>query len=57
MFSKFKILYIKDGQVVGDGDGYYSTYAENLNGQDSTDVAKLLLDVDEYDHIEYFFEP
>ena len=56
-FAKFKILYIKDGQVVGDGDGYYSVYAKNLNGQDTTDVAKLLLDVDEYDHIEYFFEP
>ena len=56
-FAKFKILYIKDGQVIGDADGYYSVYAENLAGQDTTDVAKLLMDVDSYDHIEYFFEP
>ena len=56
-FAKFKILYIKDGQVIGDADGYYSVYAENLAGKDTTDVAKLLMDVDSYDHIEYFFEP
>ena len=31
---------IKDGQVIGDADGYYSVYAENLAGQDTTDVAK-----------------
>ena len=56
-FSRFKILYIKNGEVVGDDDGYYSVYAKNLNGEGSTDVAKLLLECYDYDYIEYFFEP
>lgn len=56
-FSRFRLLYIRDGEVVGDDEGYFSVYAENLNGVDTTDVAKILGCTESYDYIEYFFEP
>lgn len=56
-FAKFKLLFYKGDKIVETEDGYFSTYAENLNGKDSTDVAEIwIFDVD-YDRIEYIFEP
>lgn len=56
-FSKFKLLFYKEDQIVGTEDGYFSIYAENLNGKDSTDVAKIWVYGVDYDRVEYVFEP
>ena len=56
-FSRFKLLFYKNGEIIHDEDGYFSVYAENLDGKDSEDVASLsIFDID-YDDIEYIFEP
>lgn len=56
-FAKFKLLFYKGNQIVDTEDGYFSTYAENLNGKGTTDVAEVwVYDID-YDTIEYIFEP
>lgn len=57
IFSKFKLLLYKEDRIVGTEDGYFITYAENLNGKDSTDVAKIWVYGVDYDRVEYFFEP
>lgn len=56
-FSRFKILYYKDGKIVDSNSGYFSVYAENLDGVDSTDVAQLFVTNKDFDEIEYIFEP
>lgn len=56
-FSKFKLLFYKEDRIVGTEDGYFSTYAENLNGKDSTDVTKIWVSGIDYDRVEYVFEP
>lgn len=56
-FSKFKLLFYKNGEIVYDENGYFSTYAENLDGKDSEDVAALRIYNIDYDNIEYIFEP
>ena len=56
-FAKFKLLYYKGSTIVGSEDGYFSTYAENLNGKGSTDVAKIWVFGEDFDKIEYIFEP
>jgi len=56
-FSKFKILFYKNDQIVDCDDGYFSIYAENLNGKDTTDVASIWAYGIDFDRIEYIFEP
>ena len=56
-FAKFKLLFYKGDQIVYTEDGYFSTYAENLNGNGATDVAKIWAYGTDYDRIEYIFEP
>ncbi len=56
-FDKFKILYFKDGQIVDSDDGYFSSYAKNLDEKGSTDVAKLWVSDKEFDSFIYIFEP
>ena len=56
-FAKFKLLFYKGDKIVDTEDGYFSTYAENLNGNGATDVAKIWAYGTEYDRIEYIFEP
>lgn len=56
-FAKFKILYYKDGKIIDADDGYFSAYAENLNGKDTKDVASILAYGKEFDSIEYVCEP
>lgn len=56
-FAKFKLLFYKGDQIVDTEDGYFSTYAENLNGNGATDVAKTWAYGTDYDRIEYIFEP
>ena len=56
-FSKFKLLFYKNDKIVETEDGTFSVYAENLNGNGITDVAKIhVFDLD-YDRFEYIFEP
>lgn len=56
-FAKFKLLFYKDNKIVDCDNGYFSTYAKNLNGKGSTDVASIWIYGIEYDKIEYIFEP
>lgn len=56
-FAKFKLLFYKDDSIVSTEDGYFSIYAENLNGKDSTDVAEIWVYGIDYDRVEYVFEP
>lgn len=56
-FAKYKILLYKGDTIVGDEDGYFSVYAKNLNGKDSTDVASILVYGKDFDRIEYYYEP
>ena len=56
-FAKFKLLLYKGDQIVGDEDGYFNIYAENLTGNGSTDVASLWVYDKDYDRVEYVFEP
>ena len=56
-FAKFKILFYKDGKIVNAEDGYFSVYAENLTGKESTDVAEIWVYGKEFDEVEYIFEP
>ncbi len=56
-FSRFKLLFYKDGKIVHDEDGYFSVYAENLNGKDSEDVAEITVYDIDFDEIEYICEP
>ena len=56
-FAKFKLLYYKGDKIVGCDDGYFNIYAQNLNGKDSTDVAELLTYGNEFDKVEYIYEP
>ncbi len=56
-FAQFKLLFYKDNKIVDTEDGYFSIYAENLNGKDTTDVASIWVWGTDYDRIEYFFEP
>lgn len=56
-FAKFKLLLYKGDKMVGAEDGYFSTYAENLNAKDSTDVAELCVYGVDFDRVEYIFEP
>ena len=57
-FSKFKLLLFNNGDLIYSTDGYFSVYAENLNGKDSTDVASLwVYSIGDFDKIEYYYEP
>ena len=56
-FAKFKILFYCGDQIVDSDYGYFNTYAENLNGKDTTDVAQIWTYGINYDRIEYIFEP
>lgn len=56
-FAGFKILFYKNDVIVDTFDGFLSTYTENLNGKDSTDVAKISTRGIDYDRFEYIFEP
>lgn len=56
-FAKFKLLFYKGDQIVDTEDGYFSIYAENLNGNGTTDVAEIWAYGIDYDRIEYIFEP
>ena len=56
-FAKFKLLLYKNGKIVGDEIGYFSTYAENLNGKGTEDIASLWVYGKDFDKVEYIFEP
>lgn len=56
-FAQFKLLLYNGDEIVGDENGYFSVYAENLNGKDSTDVAKLWVYGKDFDRVEFFYEP
>ena len=56
-FAKFKLLLYKNGKIVGDETGYFSTHAENLNGKGTEDIASLWVYGKDFDHVEYIFEP
>ena len=56
-FARFKLLFYKDDKIVDTEDGYFTTYAKNLNGNGSSDVVKLRDSSEEYDRFEYIFEP
>lgn len=56
-FAKFKLLFYKDDKIVDTEDGYFTAYANNLNGNGSSDVVKLRDCSEEYDRFEYIFEP
>ena len=56
-FAKFKLLLYSGDEIVGEENGYFSIYAKNLNGKDSTDVAKLWVYGKEFDRVEFFYEP
>ena len=56
-FAKFKLLLYKNDEIVGDENGYFSVYAENLNGKGSTDVASISVYGEDFDRIEYCYEP
>ena len=56
-FSKFKLMLYKGNQLVSTEDGYFSIYAKNLKGKDTTDVASIWVYGDDFDRVEYIFEP
>ena len=56
-FAKYKILFYSGEQIVGDEEGFFSVYADNLSGKDSTDVAKIWVYGKTFDRIEYMYEP
>ena len=56
-FSKFKLLFYNGDRIVDSEDGYFSIYAENLNGAGTTDVASIWVYGTQFDRIEYIFEP
>jgi hypothetical protein len=56
-FAEFKLLLYKDGKIVDTEDGYFSIYAENLNGKDTTDIAEIWVYGVDFDTVEYIFEP
>lgn len=56
-FAKFKILFYKDDEIVDTEDGYFSIYAENLTGKDTTDVAEIWAYGTDFDRIEFIYEP
>jgi hypothetical protein len=55
-FSRLKLLYYKDGKVIDSDSGYFSVYAENLNGVGSTDTMEIWCYGTDYDDIEFFYE-
>lgn len=56
-FARFKLLYYKNGKIVGSESGYIDIYAENLNGKDSTDVVDIGVYGEDFDKVEYIYEP
>ncbi|MBQ7688738.1 MAG: hypothetical protein IJT27_05935 [Clostridia bacterium] len=56
-FAKFKLLLYKGDTIVDTEDGYFNIYAENLNGKDTTDVASIWVYGEDFDRVEYIYEP
>lgn len=57
-FAKFKLLLYKGDKIVGAEENcYLDVYAGNLNGKGTTDVAKIWEYGENYDSIEFIFEP
>ena len=56
-FSKFKLLFYKNDRIVGTEDGFFSISAPNLAGKDTTDVATVWVFGEDFDRVEYMFEP
>lgn len=56
-FSKYKLIFYKDDEIIAVRDGYFSIDAQNLNGIGSTDVAKVWAIPDEFDRFDYIYEP
>jgi len=56
-FAEYKLLYYKGDEIVGSERGYFSISAENLNGKDTTDVAEIWAFGEDFDRVEYFYEP
>ncbi len=52
-----KICRKNGDKIVDTEDGYFNIYAQNLNGNGATDVAKIWAYGTDYDRIEYIFEP
>lgn len=57
VFSQYKLLFYKDGSIVGNEESYFDISADNLNGVGSEDVASEYLFNLDYDEIEYIYEP
>ena len=56
-FSQIKVILYKEGKIVGTETGYIDIYAEGLTGVGSTDVADLWVYGEDFDDIEYIYEP
>ena len=56
-YAKFKILFYKGDLIVDTDDGYFSSHAENLNGNGATDVVEVWAYGIDFDRIEYIYEP
>lgn len=53
-FAKYKLLLYKGKRIVGTEDGYFS---DKLNGIGSTDVEEIWAFGDDFDKVEFVFEP
>ncbi len=56
-FAKFKLLLYSGDKIVGTEEGYFSIYAPNLTGKGSQDVASIWVFGEEFDKVEFVYEP
>ncbi len=53
----FKLLYYKDGQIVGHESGHFSIYSDELCGKDTESVTEIYVGDLDFDDLEYIYEP
>ncbi|HRR76828.1 MAG TPA: hypothetical protein P5191_08450 [Ruminococcus sp.] len=56
-FTEYKILFLKGGQIVDAEEGYLDIHADNLDGVGSTDVIEVWVYGEDFDDIEFIYEP
>ena len=56
-FGEYKVLFLKGGQIVGAQEGYIDIFADNLDGVGSSDVIEEWVYDEEFDDIEFIYEP
>ncbi len=56
-FSEYKVLLLKSGQIVGSKEGYIDISADNLAGSGSSDVIEEWIYGEDFDDIEFIYEP